>query len=64
MGCMLLQLEDPVKIRINWSYLHFPEGTYTLRDLWQKEDIGTTETNFVGTVKPHDVILLTLTPVK
>jgi alpha-galactosidase len=42
----------------------FDTTTYTVRDLWQKKDVGTTATAYSGEVGPQDVAMLRLGPVK
>lgn len=62
--CFFNSSDEPVKIRINWSYLPLSKGTYEIRDIWHKQDLGKTDLNFVGEIPSHDVILMRLTPVK
>jgi alpha-galactosidase len=62
--CFFNSGHDDMVIRVNWSYLSFLNGTFKIRDLWQKKDIGETTKNFSENIPPHDVILLRLTPVK
>ena len=57
---------DPLPLRINWSHLSFLSGPYQIRDVWQKKDLGRTDTGeeFKVTVPSHDVVLVKLTPIK
>jgi hypothetical protein len=54
-------------MRVKWPHLSFLKGTYRVRDVWQKQDLGITDKDFIREISSHDVILLTLTlkdPVK
>ncbi len=51
-------------IRLSWNNLPFLTGTFKIRDLWEKKDIGKTDINFSRNIPPHDVVLIKLTPVK
>ena len=53
-----------MKLRINWANFSFLAGNYEIRDLWKKQNAGTTAKNFEGKVDALDVILVKLTPVK
>jgi alpha-galactosidase len=66
---------NPQKIRFDWKTetvsdafskreARFDATVYDVRDLWQKKDLGKTDTVFDGEAAGHDVILLRLTPVK
>jgi alpha-galactosidase len=37
-------------------------GDWTVRDLWQREDVGTADGTVSATVRPHAAVLLRLTP--
>jgi alpha-galactosidase len=39
------------------------DGQYSIRNVWQKESVGTTSHEFVGSLQDHDVIVLLLSPV-
>ena len=54
---------EDLSLRINWSHLSFLKGEYRIRDLWQKQDTGTTKKHFRAAVPSHDVILLKMIPV-
>jgi alpha-galactosidase len=62
--CFFNNSADPVKLRINWSNLPFLKGSYEIRDLWKKKNIGSTDKEFKGEMASHDVILVKLTPAK
>lgn len=40
--CFFNSSTDPVKVRVNWSYLSFLKGTFEIRDIWHKQDLGRT----------------------
>ncbi len=48
-------------IRVNWDDLGV-SGSYTVRDLWAREDLGVSGEGWEITVKPHETVLLKLTP--
>jgi alpha-galactosidase len=60
--CFLNSSDKPTKIRLNWSHLWFVKGEHKVRDLWKKEDIGTTGKNIDFEIAPHDVALFKLSP--
>jgi len=62
--CFFNSGNEPFQMKVNWSSLGVLKGTYQIRDLWQKKDLGTTEKDFAGDIAPHDVLLFKLTPVK
>jgi len=62
--CFLNTGDNAVKIQINWNHLSFLRGTYEIRDLWQKKDLGKTDNTFVRKIESHDVVLVKLSPVK
>jgi alpha-galactosidase len=62
--CFLNSGDRPMQMKVNWSNFWFLKGTYKIRDLWQKKDLGTTNKDFVGNIAPHDVLLFKLSPVK
>jgi alpha-galactosidase len=62
--CFFNEGDKPLQMKVNWSNLWFLKGTYKIRDLWQKKDIGTTQKGFTGDIAPHDVILFKLSPAK
>ena len=70
--CFLNRGDAPRKVSFDWrkhggltdglSKQSFnPDQTaYRIRDLWAKRDAGTTDTAFVATIPPHDVVMLRL----
>ena len=62
--CFFNNGNDRLEMRVHWDYLPFPKGTYQIRDIWQKKDLGKTNADFVGHIPSHDVLLLKLTPSK
>lgn len=62
--CFFNSGDNPLKIRLKWEHLWFLKGTYKVRDLWQKKDLGTTKKGFSGDIAPHDVLLFKLSLVK
>jgi alpha-galactosidase len=62
--CFFNSSDNPMPVRLNWSHFWFLKGTYKVRDLWKKKDLGTTNKNFDFEVGSHDVALFKLSPVK
>jgi len=62
--CFFNSGENDLHLRIQWNHLPFLKGTYRIRDLWKRKDIGTTQERFVCTIPPHDVVLVRLTPLR
>jgi alpha-galactosidase len=63
--CILNDTANPTDVTVNWKDLPFLSGTYQVRDLWQKKDVGTTGKAFTASaVASHDVVLLRLSPAK
>ncbi|MGD0015350.1 MAG: glycoside hydrolase family 27 protein [Bryobacteraceae bacterium] len=62
--CFFNDGEGTVQLRVDWNHLPFLKGTYRIRDLWQKKDLGQTSTEFQAPVASHDVVLLRLSPLK
>ena len=62
--CFFNDGDDTVQLRIDWTHLSFLNGTYRVRDVWQKKDLGRSEGEFHAPLPSHDVVLLRLTPVK
>lgn len=56
--------ENADKMELKWSDVKGLDGKYTVRDLWAKKDLGTTDTDFAGSVEGHGVVLFRLTPQK
>ena len=61
--CFFNSGDSPVQLKIDWSNLTFLKGTYRIRDIWQKKDLGQTTTGFEAPVAAHDVVLVRLTPI-
>jgi alpha-galactosidase len=62
--CILNTGDEPAEIEFAWNKLDTMGGRYTIRDLWAKQDAGTTDAPFRRTIDSHDVALLRLTPAK
>jgi alpha-galactosidase len=62
--CFFNTGDSPMPVRLNWSHIWILKGTYKVRDLWKKKDIGKTNKNIDFTVDSHDVALFKLSPVK
>ena len=69
--CFLNRNTDPQKVAFNWNSekvlddisnrdASFTTITYRIRDLWQKQDLGTTKTPLSAEVQGHDVLLVRL----
>jgi len=61
--CFFNSGDDTVQLRIDWNHLTFLKGSYRIRDLWQKKDLGQSSAEFRAPLAPHDVVLLRLTPI-
>lgn len=73
--CFFNRGKEEVKVNFDWKSENvvddvfgyeagFDEITYSLRNLWAKNNEGKTKKAFKGIVPSHDVIMLRLTPVK
>jgi alpha-galactosidase len=62
--CFFNSSDSKMQIRVKWVNFSFLTGTYQIRELWQKKDVGTTDKDFVGDIPSMDVILFVLNPVK
>jgi alpha-galactosidase len=60
--CLLNAGDNKMEMHVNWSYLSFLKGTYAVRDIWNRKDIGTTKEDFIRVIPPHSVVLFRLTP--
>jgi len=69
--CVLNRNRDPQKFAFDWKSekvtddvanreTKFDAVTYRIRDLWQKQDLGTTKAPLSADVQGHDVLLLRL----
>ena len=61
--CFFNYSDETVRLRIDWSSLTFLKGTYRVRDVWGKKDIGKTDVGFEAGLPGHDVILVRLRPI-
>jgi alpha-galactosidase len=61
--CFFNDSDATVQLRIDWANLTFLKGTYRIRDIWQKKDLGQTTTGFDAPLAPHDVVLVRLSPI-
>ena len=61
--CFFNDSDATVQLRIDWANLTFLKGTYRIRDIWQKKDLGQTTTGLDAPLAPHDVVLVKLTPI-
>lgn len=52
--------ENPVADSVSKTAVDFNKISYTLRDVWKKTTVGSTNKNFVSIVPPHDVVMLKL----
>jgi alpha-galactosidase len=69
--CILNRSNTPQKFSINWKNekvsdkdfgkeTNFAKITYRLRNLWTKEEAGTTKNSFTTKIPAHDVLMLRL----
>jgi alpha-galactosidase len=61
--CFFNDSDEAVQLRIDWNNLTFLKGSYRVRDLWQRKDLGAASGEFRAPVPAHDVVLLKLTPI-
>ncbi len=73
--CFLNRSSETRTIEVEWEDyeiadefskrdIDFEKTTFSIRDLWKKENIGTTDKIFTTQVPSHDVVMLKLSPVK
>ena len=73
--CFLNRSSNPNEINFKWSDVQvtdnlsnrktdFSQTKYSIRDLWKKTDIGTTEKNLTAKLPGHDVLMLKLGPIQ
>lgn len=73
--CFLNRSDEIKNVKYDWKKEYVNDGhsgivmdckntTYSIRDLWVKKDIGTTEKEFTAKISSHDVVMLRLTPIK
>jgi alpha-galactosidase len=56
--------DKDLPIRVNWAHLSFLKGSFRIRDLWQRRDIGRSDKEFTARIPTHDVLLLKFSPAK
>ena len=52
---------ENLDVTVNWSDLGIA-GSYSVRDLWARKDIGESDQAWTAPARPHETILLRLTP--
>jgi alpha-galactosidase len=62
--CFFNSGDDNLPLRVNWANFPFLKGVYDIRDVWLKKNLDTTAKDFACKIKPHDAVLLVLTPAK
>ncbi len=73
--CFLNRADKPNPAELNWKenniyddFFHkkaeFNKQTYTIRDLWAKKALGTTDETFKTIIPAHDVIMIKIVPKK
>ena len=62
--CVLNGSESKMEMHLNWGNLTFLKGTFRIRDLWEKKDLGTTKDELVRVIPSHNVVLFRLAPVQ
>jgi alpha-galactosidase len=58
---MLNLSTQTVSITANWADLYI-SGNHTIRDVWKKQNVGSSAVSFTASVKSHETILLRITP--
>jgi alpha-galactosidase len=48
------------KMHLHWNDLYFFTGSYSVRDLWNKKNLGTTDQDFNGEIGSHDIAVFRL----
>jgi len=56
--CFLNTGDEPLKLSMNWDHFGILKGEYKVRNIWEKENLGTTKQLFNSEIAPHDVALL------
>ena len=51
-------------VEITWKEIGFKEENATLRDLWEKTDLGIFTDGYNISLEPHDSLMLKVTPIK
>jgi alpha-galactosidase len=52
---------ENLDVTVNWSDLGIA-GSYSVRDLWARKDLGESNQAWTAPARPHETILLRLTP--
>jgi alpha-galactosidase len=63
--CIMNVTDNEREVRAEWDRMRQVIGwnkNYNVRDIWNDRDAGTTEKNFTGKLKSHDVYLFRLSP--
>ena len=67
--CFLNRGAGATKLDFNWQQTatdpdlnktYSIDGSYTVSDIWNNVDLGTTQKNILTTIKGHDVLFVTL----
>jgi alpha-galactosidase len=53
--------DAPVRIKVTWRELDWTAQSTRVRDLWQKQDMGSFREGYFAEVAPHGVVMLRLT---
>ncbi len=62
--CALNTAPTKATIKVEWHRLWTIQGKHTVRDIWNKKDVGTTDTDFSAELESHDVAFFHLKPVQ
>lgn len=60
-GLLNLSGSQTINITVNWKDLYI-SGQHTIRDVWKKQNVGISATEFTSSVAPHQTIFLRITP--
>lgn len=61
--CYLNTGTEAYTLRVNWEHFTMMKGHYSIRDIWQKKELGQTDKKYELPIASHDVILLRLTKI-
>jgi alpha-galactosidase len=56
--------DNPVVDTLTKRETNFGKINYSIRDIWTKKDIGTTQKEIVKSIPAHDVLFVRLSPIK
>lgn len=56
--CFLNTGDEPLNLSMNWDHFGILKGEYKVRNIWEKENLGTTKQLFNYEVAPHDTVVL------